>query len=182
MMVLLNALDGIGLSRSHPLAAFISFVLGYVGRGLVSLSYALNASTCWLYAKRLAPKHCSNSAACVLDGLNGIRCATLRTTMTTHPFKCRPLIPLVYYRRKPRRTGAKSLGVPSPPPASCDAEAPDAPPTPRRDREESSTTMPGEEADGTPGKPPAGTPGSAEAGAPPREPAGRVPGSLPPGA
>lgn len=52
---------------------------------MVSLSYELNASTCWLYAKRLAPKHCSNNAACILDGVNGIRCATLQLVISVHP-------------------------------------------------------------------------------------------------
>ena len=46
MMALLNAFDGIGLSLSHSFAFFMAVMLGYVGRGLDSLSYVLNASTC----------------------------------------------------------------------------------------------------------------------------------------
>ena len=46
MMALLNAFDGIGLSLSHSFAFFMPVTFGYAG--FVSLSYALNASTCWL--------------------------------------------------------------------------------------------------------------------------------------
>ena len=48
MMALLNAFDGIGLSLSHSFAFFMPVTFGYSGFGFVSLSYALNASTCWL--------------------------------------------------------------------------------------------------------------------------------------
>ena len=48
MMALLNAFDGIGLSLSHPFAFFMPVTFGYSGFGFVSLSYVLNASTCWL--------------------------------------------------------------------------------------------------------------------------------------
>lgn len=48
MMALLNAFDGMGLPLSHPFAFFMPVTFGYEGVGFDSLSYVLNASTCWL--------------------------------------------------------------------------------------------------------------------------------------